>query len=287
MTIKSYLSKTHRPSTVKNYLFEINHFVNYFGEEKSRVASYKDVMNYVVILRDQYDNNGTLRRVVNSIKHYFFYLIEIGEREDHPCRYLSIAKRRKNEIQLQDLLKEEVLELLLEREERYELLRVRNRVIMSLLIYQGLRVKEICNLKPEDVDLDKGEIRIKAMSKTNGRTLSLKPRQIMLFYKYMEEVRNQLLKTKTDSLILTKVGSAEQGEGIHYLVSTYKKQYKNKRLTPTVIRQSVLANLLSKGIDLRIVQVFAGHQTPSATERYRQTNIEQLKTAVNKYHPLG
>jgi integrase/recombinase XerD len=34
------------------------------------------------------------------------------------------------------------------------------------------------------------------------------------------------------------------------------------------------------------VQVFAGHKKPSATEKYRQSNLEALKQAVDKYHPL-
>ncbi len=36
---------------------------------------------------------------------------------------------------------------------------------------------------------------------------------------------------------------------------------------------------------LRIVQVFAGHKTPSVTEMYRQNNLEALKQAVNTNHP--
>jgi len=35
-----------------------------------------------------------------------------------------------------------------------------------------------------------------------------------------------------------------------------------------------------------IVQVFAGHKYPSATEKYRQDDVEELKRAVLKYHPL-
>jgi integrase/recombinase XerD len=31
---------------------------------------------------------------------------------------------------------------------------------------------------------------------------------------------------------------------------------------------------------------FAGHEYQSATERYRQTGIEELKAGIEKYHPL-
>jgi len=53
------------------------------------------------------------------------------------------------------------------------------------------------------------------------------------------------------------------------------------------IRQSVIANLLKAGKDVRMVQVFAGRNSPMTTERYEQTRIEEMTAAVMKYHPLG
>ena len=57
--------------------------------------------------------------------------------------------------------------------------------------------------------------------------------------------------------------------------------------TPLAIRQSVIANLLKAGKDVRMVQVFAGRNSPMTTERYEQTRIEEMTAAVMKYHPLG
>ena len=50
---------------------------------------------------------------------------------------------------------------------------------------------------------------------------------------------------------------------------------------------SVITNLLKQGKDLRKVQTFAGHKYPSATERYKQSGIEELKQVIQKLHPLG
>jgi integrase/recombinase XerD len=49
----------------------------------------------------------------------------------------------------------------------------------------------------------------------------------------------------------------------------------------------VIANLLKQNHDLRVVQVFAGHKYPSAIEKYRQDDVEELKKQIQKYHPLG
>ena len=158
---------------------------------------------------------------------------------------------------------------------------------MSLLVNQALRVQEMCSLEVENVDLKKATIDIKGTAKTNARTLNLKSEQIMLIHCYVNEIREKLIKVESEKLIITKTGTAEKGEGIHYLVSTFRHLYPRKKLTPTTIRQSVITNLLKSGTDLRIVQVFAGHKKPSATEKYRQTNLEKLRSSIEKYHPLN
>lgn len=287
MKLETYLSSKLSASSAKIYLFEIHHYIKRLGEVQAESAGYAEVLGYVESMRKCYTNAGTLHRILCAIKHYYNYLIEIEKRVDHPCRYMSIKDRPGRQIQIQDLLKADQLDLLLKRKERYEKLRLRNEVVMSLLVYQALRVKEMCNLKIEDVDLEKGKIQIRPTARTNERILSLKPNQILLFYKYVYEIRPELLRKKTDKLLITKKGGAERGEGIHYLVSTFKKQLPGKRLSATLIRQSVIAKLLSEGQDLRIVQVFAGHKTPGATERYRQSHLAALRESVDKYHPLG
>ena len=287
MDLETYLKSKLSTSSVKIYLFEINHFIKYVGSSRAAEATYKDVQNYLSWLRANYENPGTINRILQALKQYFFYLIEIKKRTDHPCRYLSIKDHRVGQMQLQDFLKTEQLQKLLNREERYKILEVRNQVIMSLLVYQALRVQEICQLEVENIDLKKATIYIKATAKTNARTLHLKSGQIMLLYCYLNEVRKELLKVKTEKLIITKKGTVEKGEGIHYLVSTFRHLYLSKKITPTTIRQSVLTNLLAAGTDLRIVQVFAGHKKPSATEKYRQTNLEKLRSSIEKYHPLN
>ncbi len=202
------------------------------------------------------------------------------------CKYLKLRDKRNKDIQLQDLFTTEELELLLEREERYADLKLRNQLIISILIYQGLSTGELVNLELNDVNLQEAEIYIKSSSKLNSRTLQLKPRQIMLFYEYLYQLRPKLLKEATRKVIITKIGTAETGEQVSYLISTFKHLFPGRNLNPKTIRQSVITNLLKQGNDLRVVQAFAGHKYPSATERYKQSNVEELKHAVLKYHPL-
>jgi site-specific recombinase XerD len=122
MSIREYLEKKHRPSTVKIYLFEIDHYIKALGEEKAQAATYQEVSDYLAYLRKKYDNAGTIKRILHAVKQYYHYLIEIEASHTHPCRYMSIRDSKK-EIQIQDLLSEKELDALLKpRKERYPLL---------------------------------------------------------------------------------------------------------------------------------------------------------------------
>lgn len=285
MTLSEYLNKYHQPSTVKIYLFEIKHYLKWMGQSQAERAGHTDILRYVAYLREHY-TSGTIYRIVHAIKRYYYYLQAIEKRLDHPCRLLQFKDVKRSQIQTQDLLTPKELKRLLNREERFASYALRNKLILSLLVYQGLLTKEICGIKVGDINLEKGQIYIRETVKTNARTLPLQAEQIMLIYRYLREYRARFIKQETEALIISGRGQAEQGEGIHYLVTTMRKLVPGKRLSPMTIRQSVITNKLKAGQDLRVVQVFAGHRKPSSTEVYRTNNLEELKTAVAKYHPL-
>jgi site-specific recombinase XerD len=299
--LKDWLMKKYSMETAKMYERDIQHFLSQMPNAKT--ALYADVMQYVEGLRKTYPNPRTINRMLYGVKAYYNYLNETDQRETHPCKSLKLRDAKTKQVQLQDMFTESELESLLDRKERYEALRTRNQVIISLLIYQALKTGEIINLKTSDVDLEKGTIYIRKSRKSNARKLELKPKQIMVFYQYLHacmpdrhKVRPELLEKnqkETSQLIINLRGQEETGEGINYLVETMRHKYPGRKLNVRTIRQSVIANLLKptsaggRGKGLREVQYFAGHRKISSTERYRQTGLEELKTAIMKYHPLG
>jgi integrase/recombinase XerD len=285
--LSDYLLEKYSPQTVKIYLLDIHRYIGYMGEDRAGNATYRDIMEYTGYLRKMYQNPGTINRMLYGVKAWYFYLIETGQREDHPCRQIKLKDARGGDVQLQDLFSSIEMEKLMQREERFEAAKLRNRVIVSLLIYQGLRLTEITKLRLQDVDLEAGTVFVRAMPRAMARTLKLKTTQVMLFYNYIHEVRPKLLRTGTDRLILTLRGSAENGEGINYLIETFKPLFPERNLSARTLRQSVITNQLKEGKDLRVVQVFAGHKKISSTEKYRQSGLEELQAAIEKYHPLG
>jgi site-specific recombinase XerD len=285
MSIEDYLKESLMQSSVKSYIYDINKYKK--NNKNADKYDYQKVMQYIEILRNEHSVSN-VKRVIASIKKYYDYLIETGKRKDNPARAIRIRDGKENPIQLQDLFTEKELQILLvPRIERYPFLIKRNKIIMSLLVHQALRIGEIENIKLTDIDLEKATIQIHKTGITNARNLPLKAEQILLLYEFINQDRNKLKTFRNDenALLLGKLGTPIRKEDVDYLISTYQKQSK-KKLTTTTIRQSVIANLLTKNNDLRIVQHFAGHKSPDTTEKYRQTGLNALKTAIEKLHPI-
>lgn len=260
-----------------------------------RQAGYSQVLAHLGNLRDQGLKGGTVTRVLAAVKAYYDWLQRTGQRADHPCKYVKLRYSKDQGVNPAGLFSPAALERLMEDvlpqtgqgRAVYKRLYYRNKLIVSLLIYQGLATQNIINLETKDIGLESATIYIRATHQLNARTLGLHPRQVMLISHYLTRERPGLLKQPTDKLLLTKRGLAESGCGIRKVIEAKKHLFKGKILSAQTIRQSVLVNLFKTGKDTRVVQVFAGHKQASSTERYKQTHIEELKAAVMKRHPLG
>ena len=285
MEIENYLQNELSKQTVKSYLYEIEKFKKHYKNPEK--LNYQELMNYVELLRKNY-NPQSIRRTIYAIKKFYDYLLEIGKVKYNIAKNIKIRDGKENPLQLQELLTEkELLQLLEPRKERYKILEKRNQIIISLLVNQALLVSDIENLRIEDLDLKNAKIKVKSTGITNERILDLKAEQILLFYEYLKEEREKMKEKRPDNFyfLLNKLGSKITADDINYLVSTYQKDF-TKKITSVKIRQSVIKLKLDSGENLRKVQYFAGHKHADTTEKYRETGIEALQTAINQFHPI-
>jgi integrase/recombinase XerD len=286
MTLEEYLQQRYSAVTVKRYRSEIETYrANCPGAE---TAFHKDITAYIGALRNRYRNAKTLNRILCSIKAYYDFLAYTGKRKDNPAASILLRDKQSRDIQLQDLFTEKELESLLEKKDAVSLLSTRNRVLTGLLIYQGLLPNELENLRVADINLTEGTIYIRGTAKTNSRTLPLKPTQIMTLHEYIHETRPKLNRKLTEEYLLIGLRSEYmRGADIgKHVIAGFRGKFTGRKVNCQTIRQSVITNLLKAGNDLRIVQVFAGHKYPSTTEKYKQTDTEALKTAIQNYHPI-
>lgn len=173
------------------------------------------------------------------------------------------------------------------------LVKKRNKVLLGLLVYQGLTVSNLESLQVENIQLYKGKIDVLGTKKSNGRSLELKAWQLMEFMEYIKEIRPQILEqtnrdTSSSSIeqVFLSLGTSLKLNNTLNKISKDLKKINHKYINLNQIRTSVIVNWLSQH-NLRKVQYMAGHRYISSTERYQQDDLESLHETVNLYHPLS
>jgi site-specific recombinase XerD len=266
-------------------MFEINHFLD--TNPRARYFKHSDIVIWLEDLKTRYEKKETRIRILAAIKRYYDYLVFSGKRSDHPCKTIKI-KRKKKAIQTQDLFTMAELQMLFNRENRYKLLESRNKVVISLMVCQGLTSDEIVNLNVQNVDLDTFAITIKASRTLSGRTLELDKSQIRLFDEYINTVRPQLVKTQTTRLIVNKRGQKEfTVDSLFSIIETMKPLFPDRNLNPERIRMSVISHWLNdKRLPVEQVMDLSGIKWASSVMMYKKINEVEQREIVNRFHPL-
>jgi integrase/recombinase XerD len=257
--------------------------MNNFGTTKESI-DYKTFLKYVEELKKTGIKTRTLQSYIGNLKIYFKYLQEENYRADNPIENINIKGTIKTV--LNNLLTADELEDLYYSYETKDndLARKRNKIIIGLLVYQGLQSKELQHLKEEHIELYKGKIHIPQTKRTNGRTLELKPWQLMEMMEYVQQIRPKIVPKGEENLFTSNYGNTNINNVIKKISEELKLinySYQNA----IQIRNSVIVNWL-KIHNLRKTQYLAGHRYISSTERYKQDNLESLHEMINSFHPI-
>jgi site-specific recombinase XerD len=257
--------------------------MNEYGTTKESI-DYKTLLKYIETLKKSNIKIRSLQEYIGKLKIYFDYLQEENYRADNPIANTNIKGTPKTVIG--NLLTNDELEDLYYSYEtkNNDLARKRNKVIIGLLVYQGLQTKEIPHLKEEHLELYKSKITIPSTSKTNSRILEIKPWQLIDMIEYMKEIRPQLVPKEEDNLFTTNYKNSNLNNVIRN-INKELKQYNREYQNAIQIRNSVIVNWL-KHYNLRKTQYLAGHKYISSTERYKQDDLESLHEMINSFHPI-
>jgi integrase/recombinase XerD len=291
--IEAELISKYTSETVMSYLYAIKRFLNIYPNAQRLTLT--NIEGYFADLKKQRKAgvNETLsseyRKVIlASIKALYDCYLELGMVKEHPCRTYHIDEKKPRGKDFSGFLSlDEMGTLLNLKEERFRFVGNRNKAMVGLLIYQGMTSKELVELKVNAMDLDAGTVKIIGQGKNRSRTLELKPSQIAILIRYIEEDRTHLLKTnKTNKLFLGLRGTPMTVDGLHEFIHRLGcGAFGDKEVSPANIRNSVISYWLNvRKIPLEFVQVMAGHCYPSTTEAYIKPDEQEQREAINKLH---
>jgi integrase/recombinase XerD len=280
-------SREHTPRTINSFNRVAVIFLNWLQREQISVEQvrYQDILLFMKHCQKQVTQR-TVQLYLNVIRHFYDHQIELGKTEVNPVTGIKVQGVKRKA--LHHIFRPEELHAIYNSYQDESLKGKRNKIMLSLLVYQGVKTEELIKLEVQDVKLREGKIEIPGGAKSERRLLQLESHQVLEFYDYVNNTRKEILTKsgqKTDRLFVSVAGGNDLHNYMTGLMVRLRKQ--NKLLVNAKqLRASVIVKWL-KMYNLRKVQYMAGHRYISSTESYQQSEMEGLTEEVNKFHPLG
>jgi len=293
MEYRDYLHRQgYAKSTVETYTRDKKFFVRWCDQKGYRDSEmeYKDCLEYVKKLRREKPTKSTVKHIVGSLKIYFNYLVEIEHRFDNPVQSINI--RGASQMLNHNLLEFDELEDLYYSYQTDNLesfdevsVAIRNKVIVGLMVYQGVNTTTLRKLQYDHIQLEKGKIYVPSTRKSNSRVLELKPQQMTPIIQYLEKQRELLqekLKNYSNDLFLCNTEKLALINRIFVKLKRINHKVTNNKQ----LRASVVTHWL-KNNNIREVQYMSGHRYISSTERYLQDDLDNLHDLIENLHPIS
>ena len=224
-------------------------------------------------------------RLVSSLRRFYGFALHEGLRADDPAAALD---RPKLPRALPRSLSESEVEALLAAPDVAEPQGLRDRAMLETLYASGLRVSELVSLKPVQVSLDMGVVRVLGKG-SKERLTPLGEEAVAWIQRYLSDARPGILAgRKADALFVTARGAAMTRQGFWTLVKRHaRKAGISRSISPHTLRHAFATHLINHGADLRVVQLLLGHADISTTQIYTHVARERLKALHAKHHPRG
>jgi len=282
-------------TTIAHYLKRVKEFTKWLQKRKITAIDidYKTCMRYIKYLQQKRMKPQTINNHLVTLRNYFDYFIEIAERTENPLDDVSVKGTVKKVLhnlleadELEDLYYSYKTEKLSKYTNQFtKCAAKRNKIIVGLLVYQGLNTTNLKSLRVEDVWLKKGKIYVPSTRRNNAREIELKPWQIIDFIEYLDNVRLQIAKKDDLQNEQLFIPQNHFNDLLRKGILKRLKKINHKVININQLRASVICNWLGQ-YNIRRVQYLAGHKYISSTESYKQNNLESLHEAINQFHPL-
>ena len=162
----------------------------------------------------------------------------------------------------------------------------RNRLVIILSYYVGLRACEIASLKVGDVVDGEGNIKdtvllTKEMTKGSvANSVYLSEFVKKEIQKYLESNTERLVTLKSALIYSQRTGGHFSSQTLQIL---FKTLYANVGINASSHsgRRKFITDLSEKGVSVRVIQELARHRNLATTQRYIDVSVDKLRNAVN------
>jgi integrase/recombinase XerD len=263
------------PYTVKHYGLVVRQFHRWICKQRGRevplrAATAADLKQYQIHLTTQrgYAKN-TLYHVIKALQAFYKFLASNAATELRPPRRSQSLPKYLTEAEASRL--------------RAAARDPRERALVSLLLFSGLRVGELCRLSLESLDFQEKTLRVRS-----GK--GDKDRLVVVTDSCLDDVKAWLAErpaSGTDYVFPGKRGRTFMVERTvqRAVLRIAADAGLEKRVTPHVLRHTLATSLLRHGGDIRFIQRILGHASIATTQIYTHLDDAELRRMYDRARP--
>lgn len=240
--------------TIGSYLFFLKPFLETIDNPET--VSLDKVKLFLAGLIDRYGNKSR-SLAVSSLRFFFKRVI------DRPDIFVKLEVPKK-ERKLPSVLSPEEVKALIDAATN-----MKSKLILKMLYSSGLRVSELVNLTPKNLDFQQNIGWVRKGKGSKDR-----------IFKIAESLNKQLRKwiKKNPGNFVFSGEKPMTPRNVQLLIKTAAKNAGiNKKVTPHTLRHSFATHLLENGENLLVIQQLLGHENLETTRIYTHISQDQIK----------
>ena len=227
----------------------------------------------------------TIARRLSALRRFYQYLEREGRVAANPCDRIDAPRLGRP---LPEVLTEQEVERLLAAPDVDTALGMRDRAMLEVLYATGCGCRELVGLRPEQVNLLQGVLRVVGKG-GKERLVPLGEPAVDWLERFLERGRTPILGARVSAALFpTGRGGVMTRQAFWHLVKRHAEHAGITRpISPHTLRHAFATHLLDHGADLRVVQMLLGHRDISTTQIYTHVARERLKAMHARHHPRG
>lgn len=218
-----------------------------------------------------YENHYSYAHIVNTIRHLRRYMEFLGRPVD-----IGYPKRPKRTIK--DTLTEAEVAVIIAACKN-----IRERAILVMLAYSGIRNEELCNLRLRHIDFGANRLHVERGKGSKDRNIPISGEATTILLQYLADYPRK----PDDFVFATADGRREfKPHALRLLVRTVLARTKiTKRVTPHLFRHSLATNMIARGASPIDIQGLLGHSFIETTMIYIRSSDKRLTSSYHIYAP--
>ena len=258
------LVRRYSQSTLNTYTIMFRGFMLYFEATDPKDISEAQIKAYMShLVREKKVVQSTHNQNINAIKFYYEHVLGLEKKK-------YWLERPRKEHKLPKVLSENDIVRLITATKN-----LKHQIIVSILYSTGMRRGEIVNIRLQDIDFDRRQIRINGGKGKKDRVTLLSEHMSSGLQHYIDQYNPKYWLI--ENVNRTKYSDNSVGK----VVRDLSRKAGHKDVTPHVLRHSFATHLMDNGTDLRIIQSLLGHESIETTQIYTHVSNKNLAGIVN------